>query len=270
MFLTGLTLRFVLVLFASLRAALYSRTDLVIENLALRQQLAVLAHTGRRGRLTGADRLFWVTLRRVWMRWSDVLVLVKPETVIKWHRAGFRKYWTWLSRRQRTGRPSIDAGLRELILRMVAETRLGALPAFTASFGCWGSPSRSGRSQGISLVSGPVPARSSVGSSSCATHREVIAAMDFFTVPTATFRILYVWFAIDHARRRILHFDVTDRPAAAWVVQQLREAFPHDSAPTSHLRPRHDLLWPGGFNSGGSRLAPDENLLQKPVAERCR
>ena len=61
-------------------------------------------------------------------------------------------------------------------------------------------------------------------------HRDAIAAMDFFTVPTATFRILYVWFAIDHAKKRVLHFDVTDRPAAAWVVQQLREAFPHDSA----------------------------------------
>jgi hypothetical protein len=126
--LAGLMLRFVLVLFASLRAALYSRTDLVIENLALRQQLAVLAHTGRRGRLTGADRLFWVTLRRAWTRWSDVLVFVKPETVIQWHRAGFRKYWTWLSRRQRTGRPSINAGLRELILRMAAENPTWGAP----------------------------------------------------------------------------------------------------------------------------------------------
>src|SRR5260370_17285364 len=99
-------LRFVLVLFAAFRAALYSRTDLVIENLALRQQLAVVAHTGRRGRLTGADRLFWGTLRRVWTRWSDVLVLVKPETAIQWHRAAFRKYWNWLSPRHPTGRPS--------------------------------------------------------------------------------------------------------------------------------------------------------------------
>ena len=79
MILAVLMLRFVLVLFAALRAALYSRTDLVIENLALRQQLAVLAHTGRRGRLAGADRLFWVMLRRVWTRWSDVLVFVTRD-----------------------------------------------------------------------------------------------------------------------------------------------------------------------------------------------
>src|SRR5437016_10089214 len=88
----------VLLLFGSFRAALHSRADLVIENLALRQQLAVLAHTGRRGRVTGADRLFWVTLRRLWTRWSEMLVFVKPETVVRWHRAGFRRYWTWLSR----------------------------------------------------------------------------------------------------------------------------------------------------------------------------
>src|SRR5438309_8794889 len=127
-------LRLFLLLFGSFRAALRSRADLVIENLALRQQLAVLAHTGRRGRVTGADRLFWVTLRRLWARWSDVLVFVKPETVIQWHRAGFRRYWTWLSRRQRTGRPSINSGLRELILRLAAENPTWALRAFTASF----------------------------------------------------------------------------------------------------------------------------------------
>jgi len=121
-------LRLVLLLFGSFRAALHSRADLVIENLAPRQQLAVLAHTGRRGRVTGADRLFWVTLRRLWARWSDVLVFVKPETVIQWHRAGFRRYWTCLSRRQRTGRPSINSGLRELILRLLAENPTWGAP----------------------------------------------------------------------------------------------------------------------------------------------
>jgi len=179
--------------------------------------------------VTGADRLFWVTLRRLWARWSDVLVFVKPETVIQWHRAGFRRYWTCLSRRQRTGRPSINSGLRELILRLLAENPT------------WGAPRihdellMLGLSISERTVSRYLPRqRPHSGALErwmqfLRNHRDAIAAMDFFTVPTTSFRILYVWFAIDHAKRRVLHFDVTDRPAAAWVVQQLREAFPHDS-----------------------------------------
>jgi transposase InsO family protein len=101
----------------------------------------------------------------------------------------------------------------------------------------------------------------------------VIAAMDFFTVPTATFRILYVWFAIDHARRRILHFDVTDRPAAAWVVQQLREAFPHDSA-IRHLIFDRDAIFGGRVVSTAEAvgLRPTRTAYRSPwqngVAER--
>ena len=204
-------LRLVLLLFGSFRAALHSRADLVIENLAPRQQLAVLAHTGRRGRVTGADRLFWVRLRRLWARWSDVLVFVKPETVIQWHRAGFRRYWTCLSRRQRTGRPSINSGLRELILRLAAENPT------------WGAPRIHGELRMLGLS---ISERIERWMRFLRNHRDAIAAMDFFSVPTATFRILYVWFAIDHAKRRVLHFDVTDRPAAAWVVQQAARSVP--------------------------------------------
>ena len=104
-------------------------------------------------------------------------------------------------------------------------------------------------------------------------HRDAIAAMDFFTVPTATFRILYVWFAIDHARRRILHFDVTDRPAAVWVVQQLREAFPHDSA-VRHLICDRDTIFSGQVISTAAALGlrPARTAYRSPwqngVAER--
>lgn len=102
-------------------------------------------------------------------------------------------------------------------------------------------------------------------------HRGAIAAMNFFTVPTATFRVLYVWFAIDHARRRILHFDVTDRPTAAWVVQQLREAFPHDSAIRHLIFDRDEInQHESRFYRAGARSASDEDSLQKPVAERSR
>jgi len=83
---------------------------LALENLALRQQLASFASATRRPRISGADRWFWITLRRLWSRWLDVLVFVKPETVIRWHRAGFRRYWTWLSRHRRRGAHRLTPG----------------------------------------------------------------------------------------------------------------------------------------------------------------
>jgi transposase InsO family protein len=214
-----------------LRAVFLSRADLLLENLALRQQLAVFARNGRRPRIVAADRLFWLALRRVWLRWSDVLVFVKPETVVRWHQASFRRYWTWLSQRRRRGRPPIDARLRALIHRLALENPT------------WGAPRMHGelRMLGFEVsersVSRCLPRRRPPPGALerwltfLRNHRGSIAAMDFFTVPTATFRVLYVWFAIEHARRRILYFDVTEHPLAFWVVQQLGEAFPYDTAP---------------------------------------
>jgi len=121
-------LRLVLILLRSLRSALRSHADLALENLALRQQLAMFASATRRPRISAADRWFWITLRRLWSRWLDVLVFVKPETVVRWHRAGFRRYWTWLSRRRRSGRPAIDREVVVLIHRMTMENPTWGAP----------------------------------------------------------------------------------------------------------------------------------------------
>src|SRR5260370_24747987 len=104
-------IRLVLLLLGALRALVRRRSDLVLENLALRQQVATLAAKGRRPRITGVDRWLWTVLRRCWSRWTEALVFGKPETVVRWHRAGFRRYWTWLSRRGRRGRPRTRAAL---------------------------------------------------------------------------------------------------------------------------------------------------------------
>ena len=111
-------MRLFLLLMGAIRALVRGRSDLVLENLALRQQVATLAAKGGRPRITPVDRWFWTTLRRCWSRWTDVLVFVKPDTVVRWHRAGFRRYWTWLSRRGRRGRPRTRENLRSLIRRM--------------------------------------------------------------------------------------------------------------------------------------------------------
>jgi hypothetical protein len=216
---------FILALLAALRVFFRNRCDTALEVLALRQQVAVLKRKRPRPTLNSLDRLFWTTLRRFWSRWTDVLVIVKPETVTGWHRAGFRLYWRWRSR-PRGGRPKITDEIRVLIRRMAEENA------------AWGAP----KIHGELLKPGFVVSERTVARylrrlrrrsdpakrwlAFLQNHREVIVALDFFTVPAVTFRLLYCFFVIEHGRRRILHFNVTRNPTAEWVVQQLRETFP--------------------------------------------
>ncbi|PYU21396.1 MAG: integrase [Acidobacteria bacterium] len=209
-----------------------SRRRLLLENLALRQQLAALKRTHPRPRLVAFDKLFWVLARRLWSGWKQALLIVTPETVVRWHRSGFALYWRAISKARRLlGRKRISKEVRELIFRMVVENPR------------WGAP----RIHGELLMLGfdvsersisrwmqraprdPEPAKRWLAF--LRNHREVIAAMDFFTVPTLTFSVLHCFFVIDHGRRRILHFNVTRHPTSSWIVQQLREAFPYQSAP---------------------------------------
>jgi len=209
-----------------------SRRDLILENLALRQQLAVLKQKHPQLRLATSDKLFWVTLRRLWPKWKQALILVQPETVVRWHRAGFKLYWTRLSHhRTRRGRRCVRRELRQLIFRMVVENPT------------WGAPRIHGELKMIGFdvsertvlrwmrkaPSRPEPAKR--WAAFLSNHRGSIAAMDFFTVPTLTFGVLYCFFVIAHDRRRILHWNVTRYPTSDWVIQQLREAIPYESAP---------------------------------------
>ncbi len=209
-----------------------SRRDLLLENLALRQQLGVLKHRYPQPRFATPDKLFWVILRRLWPGWKRALILVQPETVVRWHRAGFKLYWARLSRhRVRVGRKCVSRELRELIFHMVAKNST------------WGAPRIHGELKMLGFdisertvlrwmrkaPRNPEPAKQWIAFLS--NHREAIAAMDFFTVPTLTFGVLYCFFVIAHDRRRILHCNVTRHPTSTWVIQQLREAFPYDSAP---------------------------------------
>jgi hypothetical protein len=208
-----------------------SRSDLLIENLALRQQLVILTTKRPRPRMGTADRFFWLTLRRIWPRWKAALVIIQPDTVVRWHREGFRKFWTWKSRRRFIGRPSTKAEIRRLVRRMAVENPT------------WGGPRIHGELLMLGFdvsertISRMMPRRPSDPEARqrwrnfLHNHREVLAAMDFFTVPTATFRVLYVFFVIHHARRTVLHVHVTEHPTGTWIIQQLREAFPFDSAP---------------------------------------
>ena len=217
------------VLFRSLRALGRSRADLVLENVALRQQIAVLTRTRCRPRLQAEERLLWVALRRAWCRWQDALVIVQPETVIRWHRKALRRYWTAISRCP--GRPRLDAEVRTLSVRMACENPTRGAPRIHGELLKLGFDiSERTVSRYLPRIR---PGRGTIRAwgTFLQNHREVLAAMDFFTVPTATFRVLTVWFLIHHRRRKIVHFDITEHPTALWVMQQLRESFPYDSAP---------------------------------------
>ena len=178
------------------------------------------------------DKLFWVAARQIWSDWKQFLIVVLPDTVVQWHRAGFELYWRFISRfRGRVGRKRISKEIRDLIFRMVAENPT------------WGAPRIHGEllmlgfdvsERTISRWMRKAPRDPELAKRWLAflrNHREAIAAMDFFTVPTITFGVLYCFFIIGHDRRRILHFNVTQHPTSLWVVQQLREAFPYESAP---------------------------------------
>ena len=251
-----------------------TRRSLLLENLALRQQLGALKRRRPRPRLAVFDKVFWVLAREYWTGWKQALIVVTPETVVRWHQAGFRLYWKLISKvRSPIGRRQTPKEVRELIFRMVAEN-----PA-------WGAP----RIHGELLMLGfdvsertisrwmkraprdPEPAKRWLAF--LRNHREAIAAMDFFTVPTLRFSVLYVFFVLSHDRRQILHFNVTKHPTSLWVVQQLREAFPFESVPRFLIFDRdgkYGVEVPEAVRSLGIRPVRTsfESPWQNGVAER--
>jgi putative transposase len=215
-------------LLLTLRASLHDRAALQLEILALRHQLYVVNRSRRRLRLTHADRMLWVWLSKRWNEWRAAVVIVRPETVLAWHRRGFRLFWTWKSRR-RLGRPTIPSDVRLLIRRMAEANSL------------WGAPRIHGELLKLGIdVSQATVARymarrrrppSQTWRTFLANHVGQMVAADFFVVPTVAYRLLFVLVILAHQRRRIVHLAVTAHPTALWTAQQLREAFPEDAAP---------------------------------------
>jgi hypothetical protein len=212
-----------LALLASLRAGFRTRVALQLEVLALRHQLAVYQRGSRRARIHVADRLLWVWLSRAWAGWRGVLVFVQPSTIVAWQRRRFRDHWARLSHRA-PGRPAIARETWTLIRRMS-----------TANPG-WGSPRILGElaKLGIRIAKSTVekymvrPRKppSPTWRAFLQNHIKDLVSVDFFVVPTVRFRVLFVFIVLAHARRRIVHFNVTEHPTAQWTAPQISEAFP--------------------------------------------
>src|ERR1017187_2135498 len=209
-----------------------TRRTLLLENLVLRQQLAVLKRKHPKPRLDAFDKRFWILARRFWSGWRQALIVVSPETVVGWHRAGFRLYWSAISKTRRVlGRKRISKQVRDLIFRMVVENLTWGVPRIHGELMMLGFDV-SERTISRWMRRAPRdPKQAKRWLAFLRNHREAIAAIDFFTVPTVTFRLLYCFFVISHDRRQILHFSVTRHPTSTWVIQQLREAFPFVADP---------------------------------------
>jgi putative transposase len=210
------------------------RKELALENLALRQQLAVLNRNAKRPKFTESDRLFWVLYSKIADGWQDVLVIGRPRTILDWQKHRFRKFWTRKSRKKGTGRPRTAPEIQKLI-----RTMSRANPT-------WGTPRIIGElaKLGIHVCKATVDRYrirrrgppSPTWKAFLSNEAKGIAGIDFFTVPTATFRVLYVFIVLRHERRRVVHFNVTENPTASWTAQQIVEAFPWDAAPKYLLR----------------------------------
>ena len=232
--------------------SLRGRRDLLLENLVLRQQLAVYSRQPRRVRLRQEDRIFWSVVARAWSPWRSRLRLVQPETVVRWHRTVWRRYWTWKSRRRGPGRPRIDPELRELILRLARENpRWGSVRIVGELRALGFSVSARTVSRYRRLAGRRPPSQS--WQTFLHNHAPSIWAVDLLTVQTLALRTFYVVVFIAHDRRRIVHINVTHHPTAAWIWRQLIEATPWGGQPRYLIRDR-DRCYGANFVAKASRI----------------
>src|SRR5258706_4591569 len=244
---------------AVLASPFKSKSRLEAENTVLRHQLIVLRRKRKgRARLTNSDHWFFVQMYRCFPSILKVVTIVRPETLVSWHRAGFRRYWRWKSRR-RGGRPRIEIELRALIRQMSMENLL------------WGAP----RIHGELLKLGFNVAQSSVAKymvkrrgppsqgwkTFLRNHAPDIAAMDLFVVPTIGFRLLYGFVIVRLSRRDLVWINVTTDPTAEWIARQITEAFPWDEAPKHLIRDRDRI-----YGSVVTRRLRAMGIRDKPTA----
>ncbi len=216
-------------LLATARDVLRPRADLLLEIAALREQLGVLQRQTKRPHLRRADRVFWIWLSRHWPRWRSALVIVKPETVLRWHRDGYRRYWRWRSK-GKPGRPRIPRRHIEFIRRISAENPSWGEDRIALEMKLKLGVAHSTSTIRAYMVDGGRPSGSTWGRF-LASHAKEILAIDFATQPLWDFSVHYVLVVLALDTRRVVHCAVTASPTLTWVKQQLREATAWGNAP---------------------------------------
>ena len=237
-----------------------SRRRLEVENLFLRHQLNIALRRAPHLRLRGSDRALLVWMTWLWPSLLDLSRVVQPHTILRWHRAGFRRYWRWKSRR-RPGRPRVNRELRDLIRRMSEENLLWGAPRIH------GELLKLGFAVAQSTVSKYMTRRRGPPSQTWRTflrnHADGIAAIDLCVVPTLTFECLFAFLVVGHGRRQLLWFAVTRHPTAEWLARQIVEAFPWDTAPTYLVRDND-----GAYGPAFTRRVRALGIRDRPIAPR--
>ena len=240
---------------------LKSRVRIEAENLALRHQLNIVCRSApNRVRLRRCDRFLFIWLYRLWSGVLDSVVIIKPETVVRWHRRGFKAFWRWKSRGH-PGRPRIPKEVRDLIREVSLANPL------------WGAPRIHGELLKLGIEVGQTTVAKYMArgrrppSQSWKTflrnHADGIASIDFFVVPTATCKLLFGFLILRHERRWLVHFAVTANPTADWIARQLSEAFPWDTTPTYLVRDRD-----GAYGQVFKRRVRAMGIRDRPTAPR--
>jgi putative transposase len=248
-----------------------SERSLRVENIALRHQLAIYQRAIKRPRIRPEDRILRSWLSRRWASWRDVLVFVRPETVIAWQSRRFRDHWTRLSRPGKPGRPQISEEIRELIRTISSANSLWGTPRIVGELGKLGINVAKSTVDKYRVRSGKAP--SPTWKTFLRNHINDLVSIDFVIVPTIRFKLLYVFIVLAHSRRRVLHFNVTANPTAQWTAQQIVEAFPWESAPKYLLRDR-DAIYGGEFRKRIHAMGIEQVLSaprspwQNPFVER--
>jgi len=250
---------FICFVLTALTSPFKSKSRLEAENAVLRHQLIVLRRRLHgRVRLTNHDRWFFIQMYRWFPSILEVITMVQPETLVRWHRAGFRYYWRWKSN-ARGGRPRVQMELRALIRQMSTENQL------------WGAP----RIHGELLKLGFNVAQSTVAKymvkrrgppsqgwrTFLRNHAPDIAAMDLFVVPSIGFKLLYGFVIVRIDRRDLVWINVTTNPTAEWVARQISEAFPWDGAPRCMIRDRDRI-----YGAVVTRRLRAMGIRDKPIA----
>ena len=242
---------------------------LIAENLCLRQQLIVLQRRHPRPRLRDADRRFWILASRWFSDWRHPLLIVKPETVLGWQRAGWRAYWRWRSSHEtRGGRPAIPVELQALIARMAAENHLWGqkrIQAELARLGFQVSARTVAKYMRGCRPRGPT----GTWRQFLTRHASNMWACDFFCVPTVLFQTLHVFFVIRLANREVLHVAVTRHPTADWAAQQIVECCAWDRAPPRFLIHDRDSRYGANFDRAGARNTASSDAVQVTPSQ-CR